>query len=274
MVTNWLSIIGVAVEAVNAMSLLTDQAAVVTGGSSGIGRGIALEFARQGADVVVADVREEPKEEGDPTHEVIEAETDREATFVECDVTAVADLEAAVEAAEEFGGIDVMVNNAGIWRPEEFLEVTEEEYEQLMDINTKGTYFGCQVAAERMVESGGGSIINLSSINGIFGNGGHPTYSVSKGGIALLTYSLAHGLGGEGIRVNAIHPGAINTNIGPEDTEQTSDEQAAQLRQMIPLGRQGEPEDIAGAAVFLASDLAGYVTGESLVVDGGWTSWR
>jgi NAD(P)-dependent dehydrogenase (short-subunit alcohol dehydrogenase family) len=256
------------------MSLLTDEAAVVTGGSSGIGRGIALEFARQGADVVVADVREEPKEDGDPTHEVIEAETDREATFVDCDVTAVADLEAAVEAADAFGGIDVMVNNAGIWRPEEFLDVTEEEYEQLMDINMKGVYFGCQAAAQRLVENGGGSIVNVSSVNGIYGNGGFPTYTVSKGGIRLLTYSLAHGLGGEGVRVNAVHPGAINTEIGPEEAEQTSEEQQEQLRQMIPLGRQGEPEDIAGAAVFLASDLGSYVTGASLVVDGGWTTWR
>mgnify|MGYP000235864592 CR=1 FL=1 len=256
------------------MALLTDRTAVVTGGSSGIGRGIALELARQGADVVVADVREEPKEEGAPTHEAIAGETDREATFVHCDVSSVSDLEAAVDAAEEFGGVDIMVNNAGIWRPEDFFEVTEDEYEQLMDINMKGTYFGCQVAARRMVENGGGSIINLSSINGLFGNGGHPTYSVSKGGIALLTYSLAHGLGGEGIRVNAIHPGAINTKIGPEDAEATSEEQMEQLKAMIPLGRQGEPEDIAGAAVFLASDLGSYVTGESLVVDGGWTSWR
>ena len=256
------------------MTLLTDRTAVVTGGSSGIGRGIALEFARPGADVVVADVREDPKEEGDPTHEAIGAETDREATFVHCDVSSVADLEAAVDAAEEFGGIDVMVNNAGIWRPEDFFEVTEEAYQELMDINMKGTYFGCQVAAERMVENGGGSIVNISSISGLYGNGGYPTYSVSKGGIALLTYSLAHGLGGEGIRVNAIHPGAINTKIGPEDAEATSEEQMAQLKAMIPLGRQGEPEDIAGAAVFLASDLGSYVTGESLVVDGGWTSWR
>ncbi|MFB6075119.1 MAG: SDR family oxidoreductase [Haloarculaceae archaeon] len=256
------------------MALLDEKTAVVTGGSSGIGRGIAMAFAEQGADVVVADVREDPKEGGAPTHEAIRDETDRDATFVNCDVTAVDDLEAAVDAAEEFGGIDAMINNAGIWRPEDFLEVTETDYQELMDINMKGVFFGSQVAAARMVDGDGGSIVNLSSVNGLYGNGGFPTYTVSKGGIALLSYSLAHRFGGDGIRVNAIHPGAIDTEIGPADAAQTSEEQIAQLEGMIPLGRQGQPEDIAGAAVFLASDLASYVTGESLVVDGGWTSWR
>jgi NAD(P)-dependent dehydrogenase (short-subunit alcohol dehydrogenase family) len=254
------------------MALLTDQAAVVTGGASGIGRGIAIGFANEGADVVVADVREEPKGDGAPTHEVIDAETDREATFVNCDVTSVADLEAAVDAAEQFGGIDVMVNNAGIWRPEDFLEVTEADYEELMAINMKGVYFGAQAAARRMVDGGGGSIINVSSVNGLYGNGGFPTYTVSKGGIRTLTRSLAHGLGEQGIRVNAILPGAIDTEIGPEEAD--TEEMTEQLLQLIPLGRQGVPEDIAGPAVFLASDLAAYTTGASLVVDGGWTCWR
>ncbi len=255
------------------MSLLEDRVSVITGGSSGIGRGIALAFAERGTDVVVADVREAPKEGGTPTHETIEAETDRRAVFVDCDVTDVEDLYTAVEVAEELGGIDVMVNNAGIWRPEEFLEVSESEYQQVMEVNAKGTYFGSQAAAQRMVDTGGGSIINLSSVHGIYGNGGHPTYTVSKGGVSLLTYSLAHRLGDAGIRVNAIHPGAIDTEIGPEDLEGT-DEQMQQLLQMIPLERQGTPADVAGVAVFLASDLAAYVSGTSVVVDGGWTAWR
>ncbi len=254
------------------MGLLTDRAAVVTGGASGIGRGIALEYAREGADVVVADVREDPKEEGDPTHEVVRNETDREATYVHCDVTSVEDLEAAVDAAEAFGGVDVMVNNAGIWRPEDFLEVSEDQFSELLDINLKGVYFGSQAAAKRMSEGDGGSIINVSSVNGLYGNGGFPTYTVTKGGIRMLTRSLAHGLGEHGIRVNTIFPGAIDTEIGPEevDTEGMID----QLLQMVPLGRQGLPVDIAGPAVFLASDLASYTTGAELVVDGGWTCWR
>ena len=254
------------------MALLSDTAAVVTGGASGIGRGIAIEYAKHGADVVVADVREEPKEEGAPTHEVIEEETDRQATYIHCDVTSVEDLEAAVDAADAFGGIDVMVNNAGIWRPEDFLEVTEEAYAELIDINLKGVYFGSQAAAKRMIDGDGGSIINVSSVNGLYGNGGYPSYTASKGGVRMLTRSLAHGLGEHDIRVNTIFPGAIDTEIGPEDfdTEGTID----QLLQMVPLGRQGKPVDIAGPAIFLASDLAAYTTGAELVVDGGWTCWR
>lgn len=256
------------------MSLLEDRTAVVTGASSGIGRGIALEFADHGADVVVADIVEEPKEGGTPTHTTITESTNRQATYVECDVTETTDLQEAVEAAEAFDGIDIMVNNAGIWHPEEFLEVTEAEYQQMMDINLKSVYFGSQVAATRMADTGGGSIINISSVNGIYGNGTMPTYTASKAGIRLLGRSLAHGLAEYGIRVNTIHPGAIGTEIGPEDAEATSDEQMEQLTQMIPLHRQGEPEEIGGPAVFLASDMASYVTGASLVVDGGWTVWR
>lgn len=258
------------------MPLLDNRVTIVTGGSSGIGRGIAREFAEYGADaVVVADIREEPKEGGQPTHEAIEEETDASSVFVHCDVTDQTELESAIEAADEFDGVDVMVNNAGIWRSEEFFDVTEDEYRQLMDINLKGAYFGSQIAATRMAESDGGSIINISSIAGLFGNGDWPTYSASKGGLTMLTYSLAHKLGEHGIRVNAIHPGGVQTMIGGESADpEVAAEQAEQFTQMVPLGRYGQPEDIAGAATFLASDLAGYVTGESLVVDGGWTSWR
>jgi NAD(P)-dependent dehydrogenase (short-subunit alcohol dehydrogenase family) len=185
-------------------------------------------------------------------------------------------LTETVEAAEAAGGIDIMVNNAGIWHAEDFFEVTEDEYQRMMDINLKGAYFGSQIAAEHLVEhDDGGAIINISSIAGLFGNGNWPTYSASKGGLTMLTYSLAHKLGEHGVRANAIHPGGIQTMIGGETTDpEAAAEQAQQFTQMVPLGRYGQPDDIAGAATFLASDLAKYVTGESLVVDGGWTSWR
>ena len=255
------------------MALLEGRVAVVTGGSSGIGRAIARSFADHGADaVVVADVQEAPKEGGTPTHELIEDETGAAATYVSCDVSETADLEAAIAAADDAGGVNVMVNNAGIWHPEGFLEVTEEAYERMMAINLKGAFFGSQLAARRMAEADGGSIINISSIAGLFGNGNWPTYSASKGGLTLLTYSLAHGLAEHGIRVNAIHPGGIETMIGGD--QETSPEQTEAFLRMVPLGRYGQPEDIGGVAAFLASDLAGYVTGESVVVDGGWTSWR
>ncbi|MFC6863057.1 SDR family oxidoreductase [Halomicroarcula sp. GCM10025817] len=259
------------------MKLLDGKTAVVTGGSSGIGRGIARGFAEHGAAaVVVADVRKDPKGGGPPTHQLLRDETDTEAVFVECDVTNQEDLHETVEAAEAAGGIDVMVNNAGIWHAEDFFEVSEADYRHMMDINLKGAYFGSQIAGERLVENeGGGSIINVSSIAGLFGNGDWPTYAASKGGLTTFTYSLAHKLGDDGVRVNAIHPGGIQTRIGGEvEDEEAAAQQTQQFTRMVPLGRYGQPEDVAGAATFLASDLASYITGESLVVDGGWTSWR
>lgn len=258
------------------MSLLHGQVAVVTGGSSGIGRAIARGFAEHGATaVVIADIREDPKEGGPPTHELVEQETDTEAAFVECDVTEMDDLVAAADAADAAGGLDSWVNNAGIWQTEDFLEVTQDDYQRMLDINLKGAYFGSQVAAERLIDSGGGTILNISSIAGLFGNANWPTYAASKGGLTTFTYSLAHALGSHDIRVNAIHPGGVQTMIGGEVQDpEAAAEQAREFTEMVPLGRYGQPEDIAGAATFLASDLAAYVTGESLVVDGGWTSWR
>jgi NAD(P)-dependent dehydrogenase (short-subunit alcohol dehydrogenase family) len=252
--------------------LLDGKAAVVTGAASGIGRGIATRYAEAGADVVVADIREEPRGGGTPTHERIESETDARATRVDCDVSEVADIESAVEAAEEFGGIDVMVNNAGYSRDEDFLEVEESAYEDMLSVNVKGTFFGAQRAARRMVGNGGGSVINVSSAEGLQGVGGHPTYGTSKGAVRLLTYALADELTADGVRVNAIHPGLIETKMTTEDTPIIGTDQEEEFRGKIADDRVGQPEDIGDAAVFLASDLADYVTGESLVVDGGMTS--
>ncbi|MFC5279457.1 SDR family oxidoreductase [Halorubrum rubrum] len=253
-------------------TLLKDDVAVVTGGSSGNGRAIARRFASEGADVVIADIQESPREGGDPTHELIEAETEARATFVECDVTNVDDLEAAVEAAEEFGGVTVMVNNAGIFHGEEFLEVDEDAFDRMMDINVKGVYFGAQAAAKRMVEAGGGRIINLSSVAGLEGSGEFITYCGTKGAVRLLTYSMAAKLGPDGVRVNAIHPGLIETTMTTDDYPIMGTDAEEEFLQAIPSRRAGQPEDVADAAVYLASDLSDYVNGESLVVDGGMTN--
>lgn len=250
--------------------LLPEKTAVVTGASSGIGRAIALAFADEGANVVVADVREDPREGGQPTHEHITDETDAQATYVECDVTDVEAIETAMDAADDLGGVDVLVNNAGIFRPESFLDVTPEEYDHLMDVNVKGAFFMSQRAARRMVESGGGSIVNVSSIAGIQGDGGYVTYCTSKGAVRLLTYALADALGPEGIRVNAIHPGAIETAMF--DDAGMTDEALEGFAAANPSRRVGQPKDIANAALFLASDMGSYVNGESLVVDGGDTA--
>jgi NAD(P)-dependent dehydrogenase (short-subunit alcohol dehydrogenase family) len=252
--------------------MLADKAAVITGAASGIGRAIAREYAEEGADVVVADLQAEPREGGTPTHEMIAAETDRDATFVECDVSDREQVEAAIEAADAFGGVDVMVNNAGIFRSEEVLELSEAEFDRLMDINVKGTFFGAQLAGKRMVESDGGSIVNLSSVAGLTGTGAYVSYCTSKGAVRLMTYALADALGPEGVRVNAIHPGLIETEMTTEDVPIVGTEQGEAYTESIPSRRAGKPEDIADAALYLASDLSDYVNGESLVVDGGMTN--
>jgi Dehydrogenases with different specificities (related to short-chain alcohol dehydrogenases) len=249
--------------------MLTNDTAVITGAASGNGRAIAQRFAEEGADVVVADIREEPRMGGQPTHELIPEEHNTEAMFVETDVTDVDDLEAAVEAAEQFGGIDHMVNNAGVFQPEDFLETTEEEFEFIMDVNVRGVYFGAQAAARRLIDNGGGTITNLSSVAGYEGSSDYVTYSASKGAVRLLTYSLASKLGPDGVRVNAIHPGVIETAMTVEDSPMFGTEAEEQILEMIPSRRGGEPGDVADAALFLASDLSDYVNGESLVVDGG-----
>jgi len=252
-------------------TLLQDAVTVVTGGSSGIGREICLRFAHEGADVVVADVRETPRTGGDPTHEVIESDTDANATFVDCDVTNSADLVAMAEAAAELGGTDVLVNNAGIFRGEEFPEVTEEEFTQLIDINVKGPYFATQAVIDQLLTDGG-SVINLSSVAGLEGSGDFISYCTSKGAVRLMTYSLADKYGSEGVRVNAIHPGIIDTSMVTEDVPIIGGESEDAFLQTVPLRRFGDPEEIADAALYLASEMSSYVNGESLVVDGGMTS--
>jgi NAD(P)-dependent dehydrogenase (short-subunit alcohol dehydrogenase family) len=246
--------------------LLTGDTAVVTGAASGIGRATAIRFAEHGARVVVADVRERPREGGPTTVERITTGTESEATFVECDVTDPAALTAAVEAADAFGGVDIMVNNAGVLVQRPFLETDEATVDRMLDVNVKGTFFGAQAAAERMVAGDGGTIINLSSVSGLEGAGGRVAYCASKGAVRLMTYALADALGPEGVRVNAIHPGAIETAQAREDSGVLGQ---ADYLDGVPLGRFGDPGDVADAALYLASDLSDYVNGESLVVDGG-----
>jgi NAD(P)-dependent dehydrogenase (short-subunit alcohol dehydrogenase family) len=254
--------------------LLSGETAVVTGGSSGIGRAISLAFAKAGADVVVADLHEESRDpdETETTTEKIDAETDSSATFVECDVSNPAATETAVAAADEYGGITIMVNNAGVFRSESFLEVSEDAFDDLMGVNLKGTFFGAQAAAREMVAGDGGVIINLSSVAGLEGSAGYASYCASKGAVRLLTYSLAAELGPEGVRVNAIHPGIIDTEMTTEDVPIVGTETGESFLEGVPSRRFGDPDDIADAALFLASDMGEYVNGESLTVDGGMTN--
>ncbi|USZ73669.1 SDR family oxidoreductase [Natronosalvus halobius] len=252
------------------MSLLENRTAVITGAASGVGRGIAIRFAEEGANVVVADVQRRPREGGPSTVTVVTDETDGEAAHVTCDVTSTDQLRDAIDAAEQFGGIDILVNNAGILSNTSFEEMTESEYDRLMDINVKGVFFGSQIAAKRMRENErGGAIINLSSVLGIRGSGKYVAYVASKGAVRSMTYALADELGPDGIRVNAIHPGTIETQMNREDIELLGTESENQVKRSVALRRLGHPTDIGNVAVFLASELSDYVTGVSIPVDGG-----
>jgi NAD(P)-dependent dehydrogenase (short-subunit alcohol dehydrogenase family) len=253
--------------------LLEDRTVVVTGAASGIGRAIARRYAEEGADVVVADIREEPRLGGSPTHERIQAETDADAVYCECDVREIDDLRAAVEAADEFGGVDTMVNNAGVTGPMgPFHEASVEAYERARATLLDGVFYGSKVAATKMLaDETEGTIINVSSALSVEGYGNQVPYSGMKGGVRLFTYSMAADLGPE-IRVNAVLPGLTETAMPADDAGMIGTPAEEQFWQNTPLDRTARPEEIADGAVFLASDMASFVSGESLLVDGGLTN--
>ncbi|HEX3613237.1 MAG TPA: glucose 1-dehydrogenase [Sporichthyaceae bacterium] len=239
-----------------------------TGGSSAIGRAIAVQFAAAGACMVVADVRAEPREGGAPTHELIRS-AGGSAVFVPTDVTVVAELQHMVAEAERLGGVDILVNNAGLLRAARLIDMTESDYDAVLDVNLRGVFFAAQAAARAMIAADRpGVIVNLSSIGGLQGVPGISAYCAAKGAVRLLTYSLAKELGPRGIRVCALHPGVIDTSMTRVDVPVPRGADGPAGRD-VPLRRLGTPEDVAKAAVFLASDEAAFVTGASLTVDGG-----
>jgi NAD(P)-dependent dehydrogenase (short-subunit alcohol dehydrogenase family) len=247
------------------------ETVVITGATSGIGRGTALQFADAGATVVIGDVEREPKLGGTPTAAAIR-EAGGEATFVETDVTDRDAVENLVETAREYGGVDAMINNAGIYRDGHVTELTEADLAAVLSVNVEGVFNGVQRAAIDMLERDEpGVILNTASISSAFAQHGQTAYDASKGAVAMITRTAALELAEAGIRVNAVAPGQIAT----EFTEGLSERQRELARtgghlKPVPLRRAGEPEDVAGAYLFLASDAAGYVTGELLFVDGGW----
>lgn len=250
--------------------MLKDKLAIVTGGSSGNGRAIAMGFVKQGARVIIADLDETVREGGNPTADVINAEYPDQARFMRCDVSRITDLQAVVDAAEDWGGLDIMVNNAGILKKEPILEATEAIFHQMINVNVKSVFFGSQIAAQAMVTRKSGVIINMCSIAGMRGTGGFSHYNLSKGAVRLLTYSLADELGPLGIRVNNVNPGIMRTQMNIEDDPVIGTETGEGYLNMIPARRWGEPEEVADACIYLASDLSKYVMGTSLVVDGGY----
>ena len=250
--------------------MLDDRIAIITGGSSGNGRAIAHRFAENGARVIVADLQETGREGGTPTADAINADRPGRARFVRCDVTRIDELEALVEAAESWGGLDIMVNNAGILIKEPILDATEAVFHRMVDVNVKSVYFGSQIAARAMAKREAGVIINMCSIAGIRGTGGYSAYNLTKGAVRMLTFSLADELGPLGIRVNNVNPGIMRTQMNIEDDPVIGTETGEGYLDLIPARRWGEPGEVADACLFLASDLSKYVMGTSLIVDGGY----
>lgn len=250
---------------------LSGKVAIVTGARRGIGKAIAQKLAEAGANVIVSDI---DLKETQTTTEEIAYETGQETLAVKCDVTQKGEVEEMVrQTVEKFGKLDILVNNAGIAPFKPFLEMAEEDWDKVLDINLKGQFLCAQAAAKEMVKQKKGRIINIASIaSGQVGAGFAQAahYCASKGGIVALTEALAQELTPMGINVNAIGPGIIKTKM----TEGIlSDEKATQnFLARIPKGRFGKPEDVAYLAVFLASDEADYMTGATIFIDGGWTA--
>ncbi len=246
---------------------LQGKVAVVTGGSSGIGRSIALTLAQAGADVCVADLREEAREGGETTGEAVRA-LGRRAAFARCDVTDSASVAAALDAAiAELGGLDIMVNNAGILVEGSALDTTDEMWRRQLAVNVDGVFFGSREAIRRMLARGGrGKVVNISSISGFRGNPGFAAYCASKGAVVNLTRQLGLDYAGQGINVNAVAPGFVTTEMTAIYGQDIRDALAGQT----PRGQWATAQDVANAVLFLASPLADHVCGENVVVDGGW----
>lgn len=246
--------------------LLKDKVVLITGGSRGIGAAVAVEMAKQGADVAI-----NSHSGGEAAAEVIAAVEahGRRCISVEGDVALPETATAFVNAAvEDFGKVDVFVSNAGICPFHAFLDMPAETLKRTMEVNLHGAYFMTQAAANQMVKQGqGGAIVAISSISALVGGEFQTHYTPTKAGVHSLMQSCAIALGKHGIRCNSVLPGTILTDINKDDLADPKKREYMEGR--IPLGRLGQPEDIGGAVAFLASDMAAYVTGAALLVDGG-----
>jgi len=243
--------------------MLKDKVAIITGSARGIGRAIAEEYASNGAKVVISDIIQDKAEE---TANDIRAKYHVDTLAIKADVSKYEDVEILVnQTIEKFGKIDIIVNNAGITRDNLIMRMSEQEWDLVIDINLKGV-FNCTKAVSRpMMKQRYGKIINIASVVGEMGNPGQINYSASKAGVIGMTKTTAKELGSRGIRVNAIAPGFIVSEM----TDKMTDQAKESLIKLIPLSELGKPADVAKAAVFLASDMADYITGQVINVCGG-----
>ena len=243
---------------------LKGKVAIVTGGSRGIGRAICLRLAQEGCDVVVNYVRNRAR-----ASEVVKEirAIGRQAFAVRADVSKLVQAEKLVKATlEKFGRVDVLVNNAGVYSEHLLTDLDEQEWDRIVEVNLKSMYNCCKSAVLNMINRKSGSIVNVSSINGKQGFPGDTHYSASKAAVIGFTMSLAKELAKHNIRVNAVAPGEILTDMTKDDIAKSGNEYLKQ----IPLGRFGKPEEVAAVVAFLVSDDASYITGETINVNGGW----
>jgi NAD(P)-dependent dehydrogenase (short-subunit alcohol dehydrogenase family) len=239
---------------------LAGRVCIVTGGAQGIGEACIRRFAREGAQIVIADI-------DDARGAALAAELG--GRYVHCDVGDKAQVDALVaHTLAAHGRIDVLVNNAGIFRAADFLDMSEADFDAVLRVNLKGAFLMGQAVAREMARAGGGSIVNMSSVNGMLAIPTIAGYNVSKGGINQLTRVMALSLADQGIRVNAVAPGTIATELAAQAVL-TSEEAKARIMSRTPMRRLGEPSEIADTVAYLASDAASYITGEIVVVDGG-----
>lgn len=257
------------------MPSFEDKTAVVTGGSTGIGRAIALELATQGASVVIGDIEKTlaqgeryGPDSSDPTHSMI-IERGGSASFEEVDVSRPADCQALIEhTIDTYGRLDVLVNNAGIHIPGDIENLTTEDWGRVLDVNLSGAFYCAKFALPYLSETAG-SIVNISSVHAVEGGAG-PAYAASKAALVNLTRDIATTLGPYDVTANAICPGFIKTSR----QDYLTDDEIEASREQTVLPRLGSPKDVAAAALFLLSDRASWITGEALFVDGGWTAHR
>lgn len=243
--------------------MLKDKVAIVTGGTRGIGRAIALKLADQGANIVI-NYRNSDKE-AEELKAILEEKGVKVLT-VKCDISNFEDSKNLMDKCKEvFGKIDILVNNAGITKDTLIMRMKEQDFDNVIDVNLKGTFNCAKHASAIMLKQRFGKIINMTSVVGIAGNAGQVNYAASKAGVIGLTKSLAKELGSRGITVNAVAPGFINTDMTASLSEKVKEEASKN----IPLKRLGDPEDVANLVGFLASDAANYITGQVINVDGG-----